>query len=74
MSVIIKQQWTDERLSWPVEDFENITEFIVEKRMIWTPELALINALVLCTHLRTGTQQCVSKMYSFKNWVSSNGF
>ena len=35
--------WTDERLQWEPEDYNNLTELIVEARRLWRPEFAVIN-------------------------------
>ena len=40
----LNKEWFDERLSWDLERYDNMTEFVVESVRIWTPELALINA------------------------------
>ncbi|ELT96196.1 hypothetical protein CAPTEDRAFT_131936, partial [Capitella teleta] len=38
-------KWLDERLQWESTEYDNMTEFVVASTSIWTPELALINAV-----------------------------
>jgi len=38
------KEWRDDRLTWEAEEFDNLTQFVVDSPLIWTPELALINA------------------------------
>lgn len=40
------QEWRDYRLTWEAESFDNLSQFVVDSPLIWTPELALINASV----------------------------
>lgn len=50
MCVSLKE-WRDDRLTWEAEEFDNLTQFVVDSPLIWTPELALINAYESLTFL-----------------------
>ena len=40
--IYVLQEWTDERLRWKPDDY-NLNEIVIEARMLWVPEFAVIN-------------------------------
>jgi len=69
------QEWKDMRLSWPIDRFNNMTQFIVDSPLIWTPELTLINAYVTlrsCKYIVLHHQQADWPEYLFRHVVGVN--
>jgi len=46
VSIVFYQMWEDQRLSWNVSEFENISSIYVKTDMIWVPDVVLINEYV----------------------------
>ena len=42
----MRQDWNDDRLTWNVEDFDNLSNVVMHPDRIWLPELALMNGFV----------------------------
>ncbi|NXL88565.1 ACHA2 protein, partial [Alectura lathami] len=42
-NVWLKQEWSDYKLRWNPEDFDNVTSIRVPSEMIWIPDLVLYN-------------------------------
>jgi hypothetical protein len=42
-TVVFIQDWSDSRLRWRVEDYDNLSDVVVKPERIWLPELALMN-------------------------------
>ena len=45
-SVVVRQDWRDDRLTWNVEDFDNLSNIVLHSDRIWLPELTLMNGFV----------------------------
>ena len=38
------QAWQDNALQWNGDDYENVTEIVFPKNLIWTPEFGVNNS------------------------------
>ena len=49
VSYLSFQEWTDERLTWNPKHHNGLREIIVEIKLLWKPEFAVINGFVVDT-------------------------
>lgn len=43
IALILFQAWRDEFLTWNASDFNNVTEILVSRGEVWTPDILVEN-------------------------------